>query len=415
MYVYRLVGLRILPILFFAYLIANIEIANVGFAKLFMDKDLGITESAFGFGAGQFILAYAIFEIPSVALATKFGLKCWLALMVLAWSVCSFLMAFIQTSSEFYILRFLFGMCEAGFLSTVMLYLNTWFGKKYRAKILSLFLLANPLANAMGSVLSAWILGFEIPWGKNWQWLFALEALPAFLCGWIILCYLPKDYQQTPWLTSTQKSQIAKTLDYQPIRGAFAFRFFGDIRIYLFALVYASVSAASGVFKIWQPSIIASMETDLIDIGLFNMLPFGVAMVMMVVYGFYSDKHCFWRQKQIFILLISISCFLAGLNLIKHSVFLLEIFLCVIISCVFMFKAPFWAYLTESVPPLKLGFYLACVNALSNLMGFWANGAVGIIKDRYGNYTHSTLPLLGLGVLGIMALWLLKYLKKPSC
>ncbi|PAF41534.1 MFS transporter [Helicobacter sp. 11S02596-1] len=411
---------RILPILFVAYLIANIEIANVGFAKFFMNKDLGISESSFGVGAGMFIVAYAIFEIPSVMLATKIGLKYWLFLMMVIWSIFSFLMAFVQSPYEFYILRFFFGVAESGFLSTTMLYFNGWFGKKHKAKLLSLFLLANPLANFLGSPLATWILCLDIALLKNWQWLFVFEALPAFLCGWAVLWLLPKDYKSASWLSASQKAQIAQQLDHTPVKEIFSFKFFLDMRIYLFALIYASVSASSAVFKIWQPSIIASIPSiasargglDLQLVGILNALPFGIAMVLMVIYGGYSDKYFKDRKSHILVLLYGLCFSLAGLGLINNSLVVIEIFLCIIIGCVFMFKAPFWAYLSEHIAPQKVGFYLAGINALSNFFGFVATSAVGFIKDKTGDYVYAVLPLLALGILSCLALAIINRLKK---
>jgi sugar phosphate permease len=65
---------RILP-LFVVMFIANyIDRVNIGFVRSHLENDLGIGAAAFGFGAGIFFLAYALFEVPSnILLQQRFG------------------------------------------------------------------------------------------------------------------------------------------------------------------------------------------------------------------------------------------------------------------------------------------------------------------------------------------------------
>jgi hypothetical protein len=71
--------LRIMPIVTIIYLIAIIERANIGFAKLQMVQDLHMSEAAYGLGASLFFIGYLLFEIPSTLAVHRFGARVSLA------------------------------------------------------------------------------------------------------------------------------------------------------------------------------------------------------------------------------------------------------------------------------------------------------------------------------------------------
>jgi ACS family tartrate transporter-like MFS transporter len=73
------VMIRLVPFLVLCYFVAYLDRVNVGFAALQMNKDLGFSSSAFGFGAGVFFIAYFFFEVPSNLLLEKFGARRWIA------------------------------------------------------------------------------------------------------------------------------------------------------------------------------------------------------------------------------------------------------------------------------------------------------------------------------------------------
>src|ERR1700739_2650561 len=115
---------RLVPFLILCYFIAYLDRVNVGFAALTMNHDLGLSQTAFGFGAGIFFLAYFVFEVPSNLMLERFGARKWIARIMLTWGLLSGLMAFIpqiatatgsSTTSVFYAIRIFLGAAEAGF------------------------------------------------------------------------------------------------------------------------------------------------------------------------------------------------------------------------------------------------------------------------------------------------------------
>jgi len=155
---YRKVTLRIVPFLFICYLAAYLDRVNVGFAKLQMLSELNFSETVYGLGAGIFFLGYVIFEVPSNVIMHKVGARLWIARIMITWGLISGAMVFVRTPLTFYVLRFLLGVAEAGFIPGILLYLTYWYPANRRGRITAIFLTAIPMASIFGGPLSGWIL-----------------------------------------------------------------------------------------------------------------------------------------------------------------------------------------------------------------------------------------------------------------
>ena len=154
---YRKVTLRIVPFLFICYLAAYLDRVNVGFAKLQMLSELNFSETVYGLGAGIFFLGYVIFEVPSNVIMHKVGARLWIARIMITWGLISGAMVFVRTPLTFYVLRFLLGVAEAGFIPGILLYLTYWYPANRRGRITAIFLTAIPMASIFGGPLSGWI------------------------------------------------------------------------------------------------------------------------------------------------------------------------------------------------------------------------------------------------------------------
>src|SRR6201995_3139558 len=190
---------RLVPFLIICYFVAYPDRVNVGFAALTMNKDLGLSQTAFGFGAGIFFIAYFIFEVPSNLLLERFGARKWIARIMLSWGMLSGLMAFIPNIAHatglgneysFYLVRVLLGVAEAGFFPGIIFYLTLWFPAEYRARIVGYFMAAIPLSTGIGAPLSGLVLTMHGLGGlAGWQWLFIIEAVPALILAAVLLFY----------------------------------------------------------------------------------------------------------------------------------------------------------------------------------------------------------------------------------
>src|SRR5262245_11893512 len=172
----RKVAWRILPLLFALYVIAYLDRANVGFAKLKMQSDLQFSDTVFGIGVALFFVGYMFLEIPGALLVERWSARKWFARILVSWGFCSMAMALVETETQFYVARFLLGLAEAGFFPGVIVYFSHWFPRKDRARAMSRMLFGVPLSLALGARVSAVLL--EQTWFdlKGWQWVFLVEG-----------------------------------------------------------------------------------------------------------------------------------------------------------------------------------------------------------------------------------------------
>jgi MFS transporter, ACS family, tartrate transporter len=203
---------RLLPFLFLLYVIAFLDRMNVGAAALQMPHDLGFSEGVIGMGAGVFFLGYFLLEIPGALIAERWSARRWIARIMISWGLVTALMAFIHTSRQFYVIRFLVGAAEAGFLPGVIVYLTHWFRYQDRAKAVAFFYAANPLSYVIGSPLAGLLLGLSWLGMRGWRWLFIIEGIPAVVFGVITIWYLTDWPHQAGWLPDDERAWITAEL-----------------------------------------------------------------------------------------------------------------------------------------------------------------------------------------------------------
>src|SRR3954465_14162893 len=213
---------RLIPFLIVCYFVAYLDRVNVGFAKLQMNSALGLSEAAYGLGAGMFFIAYFLLEVPSNLALDRFGARLWIARIMVSWGIISSLFAFIgpisgatgiSTQSVFYILRFLLGIAEAGFFPGIIFYLTLWFPSVYRARVVAMFMLAIPFSSIIGAPISGALLNLSGAGLDGWQWLFILEALPSFLMALGVVFYLTDRPALATWLADDERGWLEERLD----------------------------------------------------------------------------------------------------------------------------------------------------------------------------------------------------------
>ena len=211
---------RLIPFLFVLYLVAYLDRINVGFASLQMNRELGLSESVFGLGAGLFFLGYSLFEVPSNLLLERVGARRWIARIMISWGVAAMAMTLVRGVASFFSVRFILGMAEAGFFPGVILYLTFWFPAREQARAVALFMTATALAGIIAGPVSGALLELHGFRGlSGWQWLFILEGLPAVILGVLVWRYLPDRPENAAWLEVDERDALAGRLEEERRRG----------------------------------------------------------------------------------------------------------------------------------------------------------------------------------------------------
>src|SRR5580658_5819956 len=203
------VYLRLLPFCFILYFICYLDRANIGFAALTMNKDLGLSSYVFGLGAGIFFWGYFLLEVPSNLILEKVGARRWIGRIMIGWGIVSGAFAFVWDQNSFLALRFTLGLAEAGFFPGMILYFTYWFPPLHRARIIAGFMAAVPVSIGLGAPLSTAFLELDGVLGlAGWRWLFLAEAAPAVIFGVLCFFYLTDRPTLAKWLTGEEKAWL---------------------------------------------------------------------------------------------------------------------------------------------------------------------------------------------------------------
>jgi MFS family permease len=395
------VAWRILPFLIVSYLIAIIDRGNIGMAALQMNQDLGLTKAVFGFASSLFFIGYFLFEVPSNLIMQKVGAKIWIARIMISWGIISLCTAFVSSEKMLYVLRFLLGSAEAGFFPGVILYLTYWIPGKYRARIIATFMVAIPAANFIGSPISGAILSMDGWLGlRGWHWLFILEGIPAVLLGIAAFFLLSNHPKDATWLTEPQRTWLTNTLasenkSRKNIGHISLWQLLRHKHIWAMALICSGASAAGSTLSVWSPQLLKSFGLDNFTIGLVNAIPYGLASVLMIVWGRSSDRtgERRWHTAMALFLIAGgvAAAFITGS--LTGSVVILSMML----VGAYSMKGPFWALASGWLSSSTAAAGLAAIGAMSNLIGGGIMVNVyGIIDQKTGSHTLAMLPLTAL-------------------
>ncbi|KXU88981.1 MFS transporter [Caballeronia megalochromosomata] len=388
---YAKVGRRLIPFLMLCYLGAYLDRVNVGFAKLQMLNDLRFSETIYGIGAGIFFLGYFLFEVPSNVILHKVGARNWLARIMLTWAVISASFVFVKSPTTFYVLRFLLGVAEAGFAPGVILYLTYWFPAARRAKALSLFFMAIPLAGIVGGPLSGYILhAFQGVHGlAGWKWLFMLEALPSLFLGVAILFYLDNGIAGAKWLTDEEKALLRRNVEKdnaQTVKHVSIRAFIGDRRLWLMAAIYFCVVMGQYGLTFWLPTIVRRTGVaDPLWVGILTAIPYLCAIIALPLIGASADKRRERRLHLAIPMLVSAAGFatLPMLGSVGASIICVSVAAAGILAS----SSQFWSLPTAVLGGMSAAAGIAAVNCFANLAGFFSPAIVGWLNDFTGKST----------------------------
>ncbi|MBY3156369.1 MFS transporter [Rhizobium laguerreae] len=399
---------RIVPFLMLCYVVAYLDRVNVGFAKLQMSSELGLSEAAYGIGAGIFFIGYFLFEVPSNIIMNKVGARVWIARIMVTWGVIS--AAFMFTSSEtvFYVLRFLLGVAEAGFFPGIILYLTAWYPAHRRARIITTFMSAIPISAIFGNPLSGLLMdSFHGTHGlSGWQWMFLIEAIPAILFGVATFFYLDDTIQGAKWLNDEEKRVLtanieaenrAKTASPHSIAATLA-----DRRVWLMCLIYFCFVLGQYGLNFWMPTIVkASGVNGNLNIGLISAIPYICTFVVMLALGRSSDRLRERRWHLVVPAFIAAGGFVAATMATSTTVSIVCLSLAAAgaISC-----APlFWSLPTAFLAGTGAAAGIAWINSVGNLAGFLGPFLVGYLKDFTGTNSAGMYLLAAALIIGSLA------------
>jgi ACS family tartrate transporter-like MFS transporter len=401
----RRVTRRLIAFAFICYVVAYIDRVNIGFAAAALQRDLRLSDTAYGVGGGLFFLGYCLFEIPSNLILERVGARLWIARIMIVWGLVSMGMMFIHSAATFYAARILLGVAEAGFFPGMVLFLTYWIPASERARTGALFMTAAPIAIIVGAPISEMLLALDGRGGlAGWQWLFLGEGLPAVVLGLLALRVLTDRPEQARWLPPREREWLARTMEAEragraSLGHASVLGGMRSPRVWLLCAVYfLNTVVTYGVF-LWLPKILRDLSgSGGWRLSLMTAIPFVAALAGMVLIGRHSDRTG-ERKRHV------AACALTAASGLVLAAFFTNNLPMLVLSFTLSqvgqrsVMSVFW-----SIPPMLLGGTaaaagIALINAVGNLGGFVGPSIMGWLRDATGGYGGGLLVLSGALVL----------------
>ncbi|MEM5340356.1 MFS transporter [Paraburkholderia azotifigens] len=398
---------RFIPLLALAYFFNYLDRTSVGFAALTMNRDLGLTATQFGWGAGIMFAGYCICEVPSNLALYRFGARRWLARIMITWGLMAAATALAVGPTSFYVIRLLLGIGEAGFFPGVIFFLAVWFPASYRTRVLAWFTVSTPLSSLVGGPLSSWLLQLDGVLGlPGWKWMFIVEGLPACLLGYLVLKLLADKPADARWLSNGERYALQNAFDREgsaaqkkkDFRAALK-----DARVYVLAMISFGFTMGSYGIGIWLPQMLKAHGMSVTQTGWFSAVPYFFATIALLWWAKRVDRrggHIANLAAGLFIGAIAL-----GVSTCFHQLLPAMVGMTLALIGTIAGRTIFYTLPARFLSGQAAAGGLALINSIGALGGFAGPYLVGYLKDSYGTFTAGMFGLaIVLGVTTLLTL-----------
>ena len=385
----RTIKLRLVVPLLLLLVLSTIDRANVSFAALRMNADLGLSPQSYGFGVSMFFVGYILLQLPSVWLLQRIGMRRWLFVITSLWGLAATCMAFVHSKETFYALRVVLGCAEAGYAPGLMYYLASWVPRRFRAGAISNVMLAVPISVVLGGPLSGWLMSIDNPldW-SGWRWMFLIEGVPTLVLSIAVLWLFADRPADARWLSASQKQWLDQEIAREQTHGSpkvSVLSLLGSRQLWgATACWFALMAGAQGLLY-WLPQVIrhsAAGSTD-IEIGVLSALPWLAIGIGMLVNAWHSDRA---QERYLHVAIATLlSGVLLGFTILSGDAIAL---LWLILAGFFLGAAQgtFWTVPPVFLSSAALATGIGIVNLIGTLAGLVVPAGIGWIRERTGSF-----------------------------
>jgi len=401
----RRITLRLAPFLFVLYILNYLDRVNISFASLQMTGELHFSNSVFGFGAGIFFIGYFLLQVPAAMLVETWSARTFIGVSLIIWGALATTTGFISNAQQFYWIRFLLGVAEAGFFPGVIVYLTHWYRYEDRGKAVAMFMAAIPASNMLSAAIASFLI--KITWFgyAGWRWLLILEGLPAVIAGVVTFFYLTDWPRDAKWLADDERQWITGALDQERQtkkrrQTVTAWQALSHPQVIVFSLIYFCYITNSTGLGTWLPKIVQRISgLSQTQVILISGIPWLAALPAMLWSASHSDRTSERKLHAAVPILLFGVALLVSVFAGNHIGLAIAAF-SVATMALYSFPSPFWALPTVFLSGPAAAASIALINSIGNLGGFLGPYVIGYLSDLTGGFTAGLLYLVGAGFVG---------------
>lgn len=409
----RKAWLRLLPLIFLCYVIAYIDRTNVSIAKLTMAQDLpGFDNAVFGFGAGIFFIGYFLLEIPGTLLVERWSARKWICRIMVTWGIVAALTALVKTPMQFYVVRFLLGLAEAGFFPGAIVYMTHWFPARDRGRALALYMTGSPIAALISPKISNALLKIgttetingqvihhpELLSLEGWQWVYIFWGIPAVVLGIWVFFGLTDRPRDAKWLSDAERDALEAELEKERalVRSSTRISPWAAMmhpKVVLLAIAYFCMITAHYGVEFFMPSVLRDWYALSLDsVTSLMLIPAIVGLAAQLAIGWSSDRA---NERRLH---VAIPILVGGIALVfapatRGSLAITMLCLVIAFASLKAFLPIFWTlpnlFLTEVAAAGSIGL----INSVGNLGGFFGPTVIGKIEAMTGSFAGGLICL----------------------
>jgi MFS transporter, ACS family, tartrate transporter len=415
----RRITVRLAPFLFVLYILNYLDRVNVSFASLQMTGDLHFSNSVFGFGAGIFFIGYFLLQVPMTMLVETWSARTFIGLSLIVWGALATTTGFISNAQQFYTIRFLLGVAEAGFFPGVIVYLTHWYRYEDRGKAVAMFMAAIPASNMLSAAIASVLI--KITWFgyAGWRWLLILEGLPAVIAGVVTFFYLTDWPKDADWLADDERNWIMSALEQERQtkrrrEALTAWQALSHPQVIVFSLIYFCYITNSTGLGTWLPKIVQRISgLNQTQVILISGIPWLAALPAMLWSASHSDRSGERKLHAALPILLFGMALLVSV-LAGNRILLAIAAFSVATMALYSFPSPFWALPTVFLSGPAAAASIALINSMGNLGGFVGPYVIGFLTDVTGGFTAGLLYLVGTAFFGGLLVLSLRPERTPA-
>lgn len=363
-----------------------------------IQKDLNITPDEWGWVLSAYVIAYAVFEIPSGAMGDKHGYRKELTRITVWWSFFTAITAVCRNFWQLAAARFLFGLGAAGAYPNMTGVLYRWLPARERARGQGVIWAASRFGGALAPLLL-------VPANKyfGWQAVFVILGAVGFVWAVVWWRWFHDRPADQPGISDEEVALIGSDEGVSHAGTPWR-KLMGLPQLWLISIAYFFYAFGAWFFFGWFPVWMVKAGFTVDEMGLYGSVPFLLGIVGNLAGGVLCDRLAERIGiRRAYSLIAGICLTLTAALLVAMSLATGKFAIVALAGTAFMvmdLMLPAAWTMCMAIGGRYGGTASGMMNTAGNFGGFVCSVAFGYVVAATGNYN---LPLQGVAAMVLIA------------